>query len=279
MKYSWKLDKGRTISLDDYDPGYHADLAKEDAEPIFQELSRKLGELQELCYAAAQHAVLVVLQGMDTSGKDGTIEHVMQSVNPQGCHVVSFKAPTEQDLAHDFLWRVHPHTPAKGMIAIFNRSHYEDVLIVRVHDLVPEDTWKARYDHINAFERLLADSGTILVKCFLYISKDEQETRFKDREEEMDKRWKLDPGDYRERRFWKDYLRAYEDALGRCSTSHAPWHVIPADHKWFRNLAVGQALVDALTPYEDGWRKALRERGRKAYEAVLAARKHQQAEE
>ncbi len=273
MKYSWKLETGKRVSLDDYDPGYRAHLAKSDAKPLFKDLSRTLGDLQELCYAAAEHAVLLVLQGMDTSGKDGTIKHVMDSVNPQGCRVTSFKPPTEDERAHDFLWRVHPHTPAKGLIAIFNRSHYEDVLVPRVHQLVPEATWQARFDHINAFERLLADSGTIVVKCFLHIGKDEQASRFRAREEEADKRWKLDPQDYEERRLWPEYQRAYEDVLEKCSTPYAPWYVIPADHKWFRNLAVAEALVEALSPYEDTWRKALRERGRRAYDKVLAARK------
>jgi len=210
---------------------------------------------------------------MDTSGKDGTIKHVMDTVNPQGCRVTSFKAPTDEERAHDFLWRVHAHAPAKGMLAIFNRSHYEDVLVARVHQLVPEGTWQARFDQINAFERLLTESGTIVVKCFLHISKAEQASRFKDREDEAGKRWKLDPQDYVERRRWADYQRAYEDVLERCSTSYAPWYVIPADHKWFRNLAVAEALVQTLSPYADEWRHALRERGRIAYEKVQGARK------
>ena len=273
LDYSWKLDDGMRVSLADYDPGFRKGLDKDDAEPILERHTGKLAEIQELLYAAGTHAVLIVLQGMDTAGKDGTISHVMASINPQGCHVTSFKAPTEEELAHDFLWRIHPHAPRKGMIAIFNRSHYEDVLIVRVHDLVPEEAWKARYDHINVFERLLTDSNIIVLKFFLHISKKEQAERFKDREEEKDKRWKLDPGDYKERRYWDDYRHAYEAVLERCGTKYAPWYVIPADHKWFRNLAVAEAIVEALKPYQDTWRETLLERGERNYRELEAVRK------
>jgi PPK2 family polyphosphate:nucleotide phosphotransferase len=273
LDYAWKLDDGKKVSLEDYDPEFHKGLHRDDAEPLFEGLNAKLASLQELLYAAGTHAVLIVLQGMDTAGKDGTISHVMQNVNPQGCRVTSFKSPTEEDRAHDFLWRIHPHAPGKGLIAIFNRSHYEDVLIVRVHDLVPEKVWKARYDHINAFEQLLVESNTIVLKFFLHVSKGEQAQRFKDREEEKDKRWKLNAGDYEERRFWDDYQRAYEAVLERCSTKDAPWHVVAGNHKWFRNLAVAEAIVAALEPHEDEWRKTLLERGERSYKELQAARK------
>jgi PPK2 family polyphosphate:nucleotide phosphotransferase len=272
MSYAWKLPRQDRVSLDEYDPDHHGGLSKDDAEPEFEKLGARLGELQELCYAAHQNAVLIVLQGMDASGKDGTIEHVMGRVNPQGCRVVSFKAPTDEERAHDFLWRVHAVTPARGMFAIFNRSHYEDVLAARVRGLVPESLWQGRYDHINAFERLLADSGTVVLKFFLHISQEEQAERLKDRETEPDKRWKLNARDYQERRRWNDYRAAYEDALGRCSTAHAPWYVVPADRKWFRNLAVAEALVDALGAYEDGWRRERHTRGERNYRELLEAR-------
>ncbi len=275
LDYSWKLDDGAHISLRDYDPGFHKRLERDAAEPIFARLNARLGDLQELLYAAGTHAVLIVLQGMDTAGKDGTISHVMQNFNPQGCSVASFKAPSEEERAHDFLWRVHKQAPARGHVTIFNRSHYEEVLIVRVHELAPENVWKAHYDHVNDFERLLADSDTIVLKFFLHISKEEQAQRFHDREEEKDKRWKLNAGDYEERRYWDDYQRAYEALLERCSTKHAPWHVVPANHKWFRNLAVAEAIVEALEPHEDDWRQTLLARGERNYKALQEARRNE----
>jgi PPK2 family polyphosphate:nucleotide phosphotransferase len=209
---------------------------------------------------------------MDTSGKDGAISHVMKSVNPQGCRVTSYGKPTADELGHDFLWRVHAAAPRRGMIGIFNRSHYEDVLVVRVHSLQPEVAWRRNYDHINAFERLLTDNGTIILKFFLHISREEQAERLRAREEEPDKRWKLSAGDYVERELWDAYEAAYEDALGKCSTAWAPWYVVPADRKWHRNLAVAEAIVTALEPYRDDWQRALRERGRRNYEELLAVR-------
>jgi PPK2 family polyphosphate:nucleotide phosphotransferase len=197
-------------------------------------------------YGAAQQGVLIVLQGMDTSGKDGTITHVMAPINPQGCIVTSFKQPTPADLAHDFLWRVHPHAPARGMLAIFNRSHYEDVLVVRVHNLVPKAVWRERYDAINRFEHLLATNGTIILKFFLHISKNEQEERLLAREEDKTKAWKLSATDWAERERWDDYQEAYEDALSKCSTAHAPWYIVPANRKWYRDWAVTHILLDAF---------------------------------
>ena len=182
--------------------------------------------------------MLVVLQGIDAAGKDGTIRHVMGAFNPQGCPVTSFKVPSADELAHDFLWRIHRRVPGKGEIGVFNRSHYEDVLVVRVHDIVPKAVWSRRYDQINAFEQMLAEEGTTIVKFFLYIDKDEQRERFQARLDDPAKRWKFRLGDLEERKRWDDYIAAYEDALSRCSTDDAPWYVIPSNRKWFRNLAV-----------------------------------------
>ena len=259
---------GQPISLDDIPPREDGGFTKKSSKPRLADLSARLHDLQEACYAAHTHSVLILLQGTDTSGKGGTIEHVMGGMNPAGVRVAGFKRPTEEELAHDFLWRIHAHAPARGMISLFDRSHYEDVLIVRVHDLVPAEMWQKRYEHINAFERLLVDSGTIVLKFFLHISKEEQAERLKAREEEEDKRWKLNPGDYKEREKWDDYRRAYEEMLARCATESAPWYVVPADRKWFRNLAVAEALVEALGQHEDEWRGALLERGRKNYDAL-----------
>jgi PPK2 family polyphosphate:nucleotide phosphotransferase len=235
-----------------------AGLTKSAGNERLDALSEQLGELQELLFAAHQHAVLIVLQGMDTSGKDGTIKHVMSNVNPLGSRVEAFKVPSEEELAHDFLWRVHRVTPARGMMTIFNRSHYEDVIVVRVHDLVPKSVWEARYDHIVDFERTLADSGTLILKFFLHISREEQEERLLAREKDPSKAWKLSAADWRERERWDDYLQAYDDAITRTSTEHAPWHIVPADKKWFRNLAIAEATVDALAAYRDEWNDALR---------------------
>ena len=234
--------------------------------------------MQQLLYAARTHSLLVVLQGRDTSGKDGTIRRVTGPLNSQGCEVASFKVPTEVELAHDFLWRAHAATPAAGHIKVFNRSHYEDVLVVRVHNLAPEETWKARYDHINNFERLLTDSNTIVLKFYLHISKDEQKERLIEREQDPAKFWKLAVGDWQEREHWDDYTRAYEDAINRCSAKHAPWFIVPADRKWFRNLAVAEAMCDALRPYKNGWLAQLEEVGRRELKAIEEYRASRPAE-
>lgn len=265
--------EGKKLSLNDYDPDYTGKLSKSDGKDLFDEIDSQLSEIQELLYAAKQNSILIVLQGMDTSGKDGTISHVMKSLNPEGVQVTSFKAPTQEELAHDFLWRVHKAAPAKGTIGIFNRSQYEDVLVARVHNLVPEDVWKKRYDQINAFEELLASDGTIIIKFFLHISENEQKDRLQAREDEKDKRWKLSPSDFAERRYWDDYIEAFEDALAKCSTPYAPWYIIPANHKWFRNLAVAQTIVNTLQPYKDDWRKELQARGEKIYEELQKIRR------
>jgi PPK2 family polyphosphate:nucleotide phosphotransferase len=206
----------------------------------------RLDDLQYLLYAENKHALLIVLQAMDAAGKDGTIRHVMTGFSPEGCHVTSFKAPSEEELEHDFLWRVHKVTPRKGEVAIFNRSHYEDVLVVRVKNLAPREVWMRRYGEINAFEKHLADNGTVIVKLFLHISKDEQKERLQARLDDPVKRFKFNPGDLAERKNWDRYAAAYEDALSKCSTPWAPWYVIPANRKWYRNLVVSEILVKTL---------------------------------
>ena len=209
-------------------------------------LVERLGLLHNRLYAEATRAVLLVLQGMDASGKDGTIRHVFTGVNPQGCRVTSFRAPTSTESAHDYLWRVHAACPARGEIGIFNRSHYEDVVTARVRELVPERVWQRRYEHIRAFEQSLVDEGTTVLKVFLHISRDVQRKRLQERIEDPEKRWKFDPGDLDDRRRWDDYMDAYGDAIRETSTEWAPWYVVPADHNWVRNLAVAERLVSAL---------------------------------
>jgi PPK2 family polyphosphate:nucleotide phosphotransferase len=238
-------------------PGVAPDLASRDARETFGHdkegakdqlaaTAAHLHDLQERLWASRGRGVLVVLQGMDTSGKGGAIEHVAGAFNPQGVSVASFKVPTEEELGHDFLWRIHRRAPGRGEIAIFDRSHYEDVLVVRVKALAPEAVWRPRYEHIRAWERMLADEGTTIVKFFLHISSDEQRERLQARLDEPDKRWKFRLGDLDERRRWDDYLAAYEEALARTSEEHAPWYVIPADRKWFRNVAVSEVLAATL---------------------------------
>jgi len=220
--------------------------SKDDAEAVTTRLNRELEALQELLWARGRERLLVVLQGMDTSGKDGVIRRVFEGVNPLGVKVASFKAPTAEELAHDFLWRVHRCVPAAGEIVIFNRSHYEDVLVVRVRKLVPEAVWRRRYEQIRDFERLLVESGTTVLKFFLHISRDEQKQRLEARLAERDKRWKFDPRDLEARAQWADYQAAYADAIARTTTVQAPWYVVPADRKWFRDLVIASVLVDTL---------------------------------
>ncbi|MEN8098493.1 MAG: PPK2 family polyphosphate kinase, partial [Chloroflexota bacterium] len=213
---------------------------KSQAKDDLEDNVEKLADLQNLLYAESKHALLIILQAMDAGGKDGTIRHVMGGFNPQGVHVASFKVPTRREIAHDYLWRIHKHTPGRGEISIFNRSHYEDVLVVRVNNLVPPEMWSKRYDHINEFERLLADSGVTIRKFFLHISKREQKERFDARLEDPRKHWKFSSGDLKVREQWDDYMEAYETVLSKCSTSYAPWYVIPSDRRWDRNLVVSQ---------------------------------------
>jgi len=237
---------GTRLTLAEWHPDDTLGLEKESAAEKTEKSIARLDELQYLMYAAHQRALLVVLQGMDGAGKDGTIRHVIRGLNPQGCRVTSFKAPSAEEADHDFLWRVHRAAPPAGEVAIFNRSHYEDVLAARVRKLVPQDVWLGRYDHINRFEQLLTDSGVVVVKFFLHISKDEQRRRFQDRLRDPTKQWKLSPSDVEDRKHWDEYVAAYEDALTRCSTPAAPWFIVPADKKWLRNFAVSRILVETL---------------------------------
>ena len=269
MSLAWKVDEGASINLKDYDTeGKDKSIERDDAKDKFEQLGHDLSDLQELLAAAQQHAMLIVLQGMDTSGKDGTIRHVFSRANPQGCKVYSFKEPTPEELRHDFLWRIHKAAPGLGDMGIFNRSQYEDVLIVRVHDLVPEDVWSRRYKEINHFERLLANNDTIILKFFLHISKDEQKQRLLAREDDKDKAWKLSASDWKERDYWDNYQQAYADALSRCSTDDAPWYIVPSDRKWYRNLAVAETVVGTMSKYKDEWRSRLQARGQQELEAL-----------
>ena len=244
----YRVKPNEKIKLEKLDPAdrsaYEGD--KEKAQEDLAKLNDKLEEYQELLYAEHKHRVLIVLQAMDTGGKDGVIRRVFDGVNPQGVRVASFKVPTAEELDHDYLWRVHKMTPGKGEIVIFNRSHYEDVLVVRVHGLVPEKVWKKRYDHINEFERLLANEGTTILKFFLHIDKDEQKQRLQARLDEPDKHWKFSLGDLEERKLWNQYMAAYEDVLNKTSTPWAPWYVIPANRKWYRDLVISTILVNTL---------------------------------
>ncbi|MEM7022559.1 MAG: polyphosphate kinase 2 family protein [Pseudomonadota bacterium] len=239
-------------------PGSNVDLGKIDADfkgeheshkhamPEIEQYRDKLRDLQYLMYAEGKRSLLICLQAMDAGGKDGTVNHVLSAMNPQGCSVHGFKQPSSEEAAHDFLWRIHKQCPGRGRVAVFNRSHYEDVLVVRVHKLVPKAVWARRYEEINAFEQQLVENGTHILKFYLHISKDEQLARFKQRIDDPARHWKISESDYAERKFWDDYTAAFEDALAKCSTKHAPWFVIPANHKWFRNLAVSQIIVDTL---------------------------------
>jgi PPK2 family polyphosphate:nucleotide phosphotransferase len=276
MQLAWKVAEGSKVKLKDYDPDYldkYTDRALASAE--LEKLSEELGELQQLLAAAHHHSLLIVLQGMDTSGKDGTIRQVMAHVNPLGCEVRSFKGPTPQEQARDFLWRIHRVIPARGMISIFNRSHYEDVLVVRVHNLLPEKIWKRRYATINDFEHLLAQNDMIILKFYLHISYEEQERRLLARQEEKTKAWKLSAADWEERKYWNDYQAAYEAALSRCSTDEAPWYIVPANRKWYRNLLVARTLVQTMRPYKKEWMDKLVKRGER--ELALLERLQQTA--
>ena len=269
-----RIDKPGEFHLAHLDPDDTGGLSRDEAERKLPGLLEKLGELQELLYAAGTHSLLVVLQGRDTAGKDGTLTAVAGAMNPVGTRVASFKAPSAAELAHDFLWRVHSQVPAKGEAVFFNRSHYEDVLVVRVHKLAPEAVWKKRYEHINQFEDLLADSGVIVVKFCLHISKSEQEQRLLEREGELEKAWKLNPGDWSERDLWDDYTRAYDDLLSKCASERAPWFVVPADKKWARNVFVAEAVIGALQPLEKTWREKLEKLGETQKAALAEFRKN-----
>ena len=249
MKYAkqFRVAPGIRVKLKDVDPGFKGqhESHKEASDEIEQD-QKRLRRLQELLYADGSCSLLICLQGMDTGGKDGTINHILGAMNPQGCRVVGFRQPSLEELAHDFLWRIHRAAPARGQVVIFNRSHYEDVLVVRVHNLVPKAVWSNRYDQINAFEKELVESNTHILKFYLHISKQEQLSRFKDRLDDPAKQWKISESDYAERKVWDDYMAAYEDVLSRCSTPQAPWFIIPSDHKWFRNLAIARIVVEYM---------------------------------
>jgi len=235
------------IKLSDIDPDDTGNLkSKPRAEAILERHRKKLFELQELMYAEAKHALLVVLQGLDAAGKDGTFRHIFTGVNPQGCQVTSFKKPTEEELRHDFLWRVHRATPGLGMIGIFNRSHYEDVLVVRVHGDLSKDQVEQRFEAINSFEKNLAEKGTTILKFYLHISKDEQRKRLQERLDHPQKYWKVSPEDLTERQYWDDYMKACEDVFRHCSTKYAPWYVVPANKKWYRNVVISQILTERM---------------------------------
>jgi PPK2 family polyphosphate:nucleotide phosphotransferase len=241
-----KVPLDKKTKLLDMDPAETHGLTKEDAADPLTKNRKRLSVLQYLLYAEGRRSLLVVLQGIDAAGKDGTIRHVMSGLNPQGVRVTPFKVPEGEEKRHDFLWRIHKAVPENGQIGIFNRSHYEDVLVVRVHDLVPKSVWSKRYRQINDFEHMLWESGTTIVKFLLYISKEEQAARFRKRLEDKRRHWKFSPDDLKEREYWDSYIEAYEEMLQKCNTDYAPWYVIPSNHKWFRNLAVAQILVETL---------------------------------
>jgi PPK2 family polyphosphate:nucleotide phosphotransferase len=250
MKLSerFRVKPNSKVILARHDADDTADLAdKASARKRMKKNLQRLSELQYLLYAESKRSVLVVLQALDAGGKDGTIRHVMGPLNPQSCKVISFKTPSEEERSHDFLWRIHHAAPRQGEIRIFNRSHYEDVLIVRVHEMVPKSVWSRRYDQINTFEKMLAQNNTHILKFYLHISKDEQLARFKARLEDPTKHWKASEADFAERKHWNTYIKAYEAALSKCSTPHAPWFIIPANKKWFRNVAISEILVQYLS--------------------------------
>lgn len=244
--YTLRVKPGKTIRLKNYDPRHDFGWKKDDAVAELATIQTELADLQARLYAEGKQALLVVLQGMDASGKDGTTKNVFRGVNPQGMHIVSFKAPTAHELAHDFLWRVHAATPPRGKIGVFNRSQYEDVLVVRVNGWIDAATCQRRYAQINDFERLLAENGTRILKFMLHISKDEQKERLTDRLNSPDEYWKFSAGDLDVRAKWDEYQTAYEDAVNACTTDHAPWHIVPSDRKWVRNLTVARTVLETL---------------------------------
>lgn len=263
---------GRKVRLDELSAEPPKGMTREKAEKRFVALGQELFELQDAMFGAKMHSVLVVLQGRDGAGKDGSIKHVVGCLNPRGVAVTSFGVPTPEERSHDFLWRVHRHAPRLGEFAIFNRSHYEDVLVVRVHGLAPKKLWQERYGHIADFEELLAEHGTIVLKYFLHISRGEQEERLLEREQSPENAWKLNANDWKERSRWDEYTEAYEDAISKTAAPHAPWTVVPADKKWYRNLVVAQSIVEALRGHRDEWKNSLKDVGRKRLAELAAFR-------
>jgi PPK2 family polyphosphate:nucleotide phosphotransferase len=270
---------GRRIRLEEISADPPKGMTRERAEERFASLGEELFELQDALWGAKVHSVMVVLQGRDSAGKDGAIKNVVGFLNPRGVNVVSFGVPTLEEREHDFLWRVHRHAPRLGEFSIFNRSHYEDVLVVRVHDLAPKKLWRERYGHITDFEELLAEHGTIVLKYFLHISNKEQKLRLMEREKDPRTAWKLNPNDWREREYWDDYTRAYEDAISKTATKHAPWTVVPANAKWYRNLVIAESIVQALRERRGSWKRRLAQMGESGreglakYRAELAAKR------
>jgi len=242
------VEPGQKVKLSEWDPNDTSEFkgGKEQGRVEVLKQNLRLRELQEVLFAEHKHKILIVLQAMDTGGKDGVIQHVFEGVNPNGTRVANFKQPAGEELEHDYLWRVHRQVPAKGELVIFNRSHYEDVLVVRVHKLVPEDTWKQRYDQINDFEEMLAENGTTILKFYLHIDKEEQKRRLQARLDDPNKHWKFRKGDLEERKLWPEYMQAYEDVLNQTSTAIAPWFIVPANHKWYRDLVISSILVERL---------------------------------
>jgi len=266
------MERGEKVRLDRISPEPPKGMTREKAQARLAALGEELFELQDAMWGAKVSGVMVVLQGRDTAGKDGTIKHVAGYLNPRGVNVVSFGVPTQEERQHDFLWRVHRHAPRLGEFAIFNRSHYEDVLVVRVHDLVPRKLWKARYRHIADFEALLVEHGTIVLKYFLHISSQEQKARLLEREKAAAKAWKLNPNDWRDRERWDDFTEAYEDAISKTAAPHAPWTIVPANVKWYRNLVVAESIVEALREHRTRWKKTLDRMGREGRAALAAYR-------
>jgi len=247
----YRVKPEKEIRLKDFDPNDSStfDGKKKEGKKYLLELNKELEALQELLYAEGKHKLLIVLQGMDAAGKDGTIRHVFEGVNPQGVRVAGFKVPTEEELSHDYLWRIHKQTPRSGEIVIFNRSQYEDVLVVRVKNMVPESVWKKRYDQIKHFEKMLAEEGTTILKFFLHIDQDEQKERFQARLDDPTRHWKFNPNDLKDRALWGVFQHAYEDAINKTSTEWAPWYVVPANRKWYRNLVIAQVLIQTLKSF------------------------------
>jgi len=262
-----RFDGQGKFRLKDFDPADTRGVSKDHAGKAIPKHVEKLAALHDLLYAEHKRSLLVVLQGMDAAGKDGTIRHVMSGVNPQGCSVTSFKEPTALELDHDFLWRIHAAVPPKGAIGIFNRSAYEDVLIARVHELVPPVVWNQRYQQINDFESMLAANNVVILKFFLHMSRAEQRRRFAARIADPAKNWKASAADFKEREYWNRYQSAYQDAIAKCAAKDAPWYIIPSDHKWFRNFAVGEVIVRTLEALEMAYPKVAPATLRKISEA------------
>ena len=264
--------QGAKVRLDGISAEPPKGMTREKAEERFATLGQELFDLQDAMFGSKVNSVMVVLQGRDSAGKDGAIKHVVGCLNPRGVIVTSFGVPTPEERAHDFLWRVHRHAPRLGEFSIFNRSHYEDVLVVRVHDLAPKSVWKERYGHIRDFEELLAEHGTIILKYFLHITKKEQEERLLEREESPETAWKLNPNDWKERDHWDEYTDAYEDAISKTAAKHAPWTVVPANAKWYRNLVIAESIVEALRKRRKDWESTLEKMGREGREELEAYR-------